>query len=64
MLVLTRDLSANEIVITAPNGDMIVIKLLTAKGQKIRLGFTAPVAYSIQRREIQELIDQEKRNGR
>lgn len=54
MLVLSRK-QDEEIVI---NGD-IVIKVVDIRGDKVRLGITAPVEVPVYRREVAEAIRQE-----
>lgn len=57
MLVLSRKKS--EEIIIAGN---IVITVVEIRGDKVRLGVTAPKDISVHRREVQEVIDEEK-NG-
>lgn len=54
MLVLSRK-QDEEIVI---NGD-IVIKVVDIRGDKVRLGITAPVEVPVHRREVAEAIRRE-----
>jgi sRNA-binding carbon storage regulator CsrA len=45
-------------VITASNGEEIVVRLLDVQGhERARLGFTAPPGVKINRREVQERGD-------
>lgn len=62
MLVLSRRTN-KEVVITAPNGDKILIRQLGVTGDKVRLGFTAPPEYLINRREIQDQVDAKEAAG-
>jgi len=56
MLVLTRRITSQtretDIMITVPNGDVIKVALVQIKGKQIRIGFTAPEGYHIDRAEI------------
>lgn len=51
MLVLTRKKN-EDIIITLENGRTITIRLLEAKYDKAKLGFTAPEGIKILRREL------------
>lgn len=57
MLVLSRHKS-EEIVITMA-GIEVVVCLVEIRGDKARLGFTAPPEVSIHRREVQDAINRE-----
>ena len=52
MLVLTRKLN-EEIVID----NDIVVKIVEIRGDKVRLGISAPSTVPIHRKEIQDIID-------
>jgi len=64
MLVLTRSLSdertadlcrQNEIVITCPSGERIVVKVLWGRsGSQVRVGIDAPAVVRIMRGEISD----------
>jgi carbon storage regulator CsrA len=56
MLILMRN-AHEEIVIRAPNGDVIVITVLDGR---TRLGFKAPLSYTIDRAEIDALKQRER----
>lgn len=58
MLVLTRH-RQEAIVI----GDDIRISVLDIRGDKVRLGITAPKEVSVHREEVYEQIKREDRNG-
>ena len=55
MLVLSR-LKEEEIVI----GDDIRVKILEIRGDKVRLGITAPRDVSVHRKEIYDAIQRDK----
>ena len=55
MLVLSR-LKEEEIVI----GDDIRVKILEVRGDKVRLGITAPRDVSVHRKEIYDAIQRDK----
>ena len=57
MLALTRTLD-QEIVITVGE-TKVVLKVLRVYGLKVQLGFEAPPEVTINRREIQDQIDQQ-----
>lgn len=56
MLVLTRRITPlhrdTDIFITAPSGDVIKVTLVQIKGKQIRLGFSAPDGYEVDRAEV------------
>lgn len=54
MLVLSRTIN-EEIMI----GDDIVVKIVDVRGNKVRLGITAPLTVDVHRREIYEDIQRE-----
>jgi carbon storage regulator len=58
MLVLSRFVG-EEIEITAPDGTKLNLMVVEVRGDKVRLGITAPKEYIIWRKEIQEAIDGE-----
>jgi carbon storage regulator len=55
MLVLSRQVD-EEIVI----GDDIVVSVVRIRGDKVRLGISAPDSISIHRREVYEAIQRER----
>jgi carbon storage regulator len=55
MLVLSRQ--KNESIII---GDDVEITIVDVRGDKVRLGITAPKAISVHRKEIYEAIQREK----
>jgi sRNA-binding carbon storage regulator CsrA len=53
MLILNRSLSERVIIRNAGTGEIIEVKLVgILSGGKVRLGFTAPPNYSVDRPEI------------
>lgn len=60
MLVLSRKKEEN-IVIKIPDGRVITLKVVQIVGDKVRLGFNAPVDIEIQRSEL--LIQEETSRG-
>lgn len=59
MLVLARKVH-EEIVIESPDGTRIVITPTRIDREKVRIGIDAPDDWSINRGEIQALIDQKR----
>ena len=57
MLVLSR--SKDESIII---GDDVKITIIDVKGDKVRLGITAPRSISVHRKEVYEAIQREKLN--
>jgi len=57
MLVLSR--SKDESIII---GDDVEITIIDIKGDKVRLGITAPISISVHRKEVYEAIQREKLN--
>ena len=55
MLVLQRTLEESVII-----GDDIIVKIVDVRGDKVRLGITAPKESSVHRKEIYDAIQQEK----
>lgn len=55
MLVLTRKVGEKLMI-----GDNIVIELVTIRGDKCRIGITAPVETSIHRKEVYDAIQKER----
>lgn len=53
MLVLTR-WPGEEVVMTLPNGDQIVILFMEQKGRQTRFGIEAPKYVAVDRREVYE----------
>ena len=58
MLVLSR--KKNECV---DIGDGIVVQVVDIRGDKVRLGFTAPKNVSVNRREVTEIIARQQAKG-
>jgi len=56
MLVLSRQKDESIII-----GDDIEIVIVDVRGDKVRLGITAPRSISVHRREVYEAIQREKR---
>lgn len=54
MLVMSRE-RGEEVVI----GGEIVVSVVEIRGEKVRLGFTAPRDVPINRREVQDRLEQE-----
>ena len=54
MLVLSRQRDESIMI-----GDSIVVTIVDIRGDKCRLGFTAPTDIAIHRKEVQEAIDKE-----
>jgi len=55
MLVLSRRKDESIVV-----GDNVEIKIVDVRGNKVRLGITAPRAVTVHRKEIYEAIQKEK----
>lgn len=55
MLVLSRKRDEGIVI-----GDNIVIQIVDVRGDKVRLGITAPKDISVHRREVYEAIQQEQ----
>lgn len=63
MLVLSRKLS-ERVVITTPEGERIEVQVVAfGSDGRVKLGFSADRAVSINRKEIQDVIDREKGEG-
>jgi len=64
MLILHR--KCNEQIVIGGNGAWpsfrIVVTVVEIRGNAVRLGIDAPRNISVHRREVQDEIDQEKRN--
>ena len=58
MLVLSRQKDESIII-----GDDIEITIVDVRGDKVRLGITAPREISVHRREVYEAIQREKESG-
>ncbi len=56
MLVLSRQKDESIII-----GDDIEITIVDVRGDKVRLGITAPKSISVHRREVYEAIQREKK---
>jgi carbon storage regulator len=59
MLVLSRRLN-EEIVIRSLDGSKIIVRVCRIDGNKVRLGFEAPKAVKIDRREVDEVVEAKK----
>lgn len=59
MLVLTRERDQSVII-----GGGIEVMIVSIRGDKVRLGVIAPRRVSVNRKEVQERIDRERRQGR
>lgn len=57
MLVLSRKLN-ESIVITASNGERIVVTYADLRNQTVRIGIDAPKSVSVNREEVQRAIDE------
>ncbi len=55
MLVLSRQKDESIII-----GDDVVVTIVDVRGDKVRLGITAPKEISVHRREVYEAIQREK----
>jgi carbon storage regulator len=58
MLVLSRQKDESIMI-----GDEVEITIVDVRGDKVRLGITAPKSIAVHRREIYDAIQKEKRNG-
>lgn len=56
MLVLSR-FEGERIVIVHPDGTRVFVDIIEVKGDKVRLGVTAPREVAIHRQEVMEKID-------
>lgn len=54
MLVLSRKLNERVVI-----GDMIEVAVLGISGEKVKLGFSAPKAVSVHRKEVYDIIRQQ-----
>lgn len=59
MLVLTRR-HGEEVVL----GDDIRVQVVEIRGDRVRLGFTAPTKMAVHRKEVKDLIDAEIAQGK
>ncbi len=59
MLVLSRQRDESIVI-----GDDIIITIVDIRGEKVRLGITAPAHIPVHRKEIYEAIKREAQNGR
>lgn len=58
MLMLSRKVGESIVI-----GDSIEVQVIEVRGDKVRLGITAPLDVSVHRSEIFELIQQAKADG-
>lgn len=61
MLVLSRHKN-EEVIIELPDGIIITIMQVDIRGDKSRLGFTAPSNIAIHRKEVWDAIQKEKQH--
>jgi carbon storage regulator len=59
MLVLSRQINESIMI-----GDEVEIIIVDVRGNKVRLGITAPKAISVHRKEVYNAIQQEKAEGK
>ena len=65
MLVLSRHRN-EKVFITVPKSDqpiLIEVLIVEVHGDKVRVGFDAPLAVKIHREEVQQRIDREQWHG-
>jgi len=62
MLVLARCID-ESIEITGTDGARVVVTVVEIRGQKVRLGISAPIEVEVNRSEIQKLIDERRRKA-
>ena len=62
MLVLARCID-ESIEITGTDGARVVVTVLEIRGQKVRLGISAPIEVEVNRSEIQKLVDERRRKA-
>lgn len=58
MLVLSRKIDESIVI-----GDDIEITIVDVRGDKVRLGITAPKKVSVHRREVYDAIKRKKQDG-
>jgi len=63
MLVLSRHRD-ESIVINGGTADEIVITVVDIRGDKVRLGISAPIEIPVHRLEVQQAIERENREAR
>lgn len=63
MLVLSRHRN-ESVVINGGTDQEVVVTVVDIRGDKVRLGFAAPIDITIHREEIQSEIDREQAKGR
>lgn len=61
MLVLSR--RADEEIVIGEGANQIVISIEDIRGDKVRIGVIAPLDVPVHRREVYELIQEEKRKA-
>ena len=59
MLILTRNIDETLMI-----GDDVTVKVLSVRGNQVRLGIDAPKEIAVHREEIYRRIQQEKAGGR
>ncbi len=59
MLILSRELNEHVLI-----GDDIIVTVVAIRGDRVRLGFTAPDAVHVDRAEHRDRIDREGRRPR
>ena len=62
MLVLTRQ--KDESIIIGEGEDKVEICIVDVRGDRVRLGITAPRNLSVHRKEVYEAIQREKAGGK
>ncbi len=59
MLVLSR--TRGEQIVIGEGAAQVVVTLVEIRGDKVRLGISAPAAVPVHRREVYELIERQRR---
>ena len=60
MLVLSR--KKDETIVIGHGKDQVEIRIVDVRGEKVRLGITAPLHIPVHRREVFDAIEREGRN--
>jgi len=58
MLVLARE--REESIVIGSGNDLVEIKIVNIRGDKVRLGITAPRSIPVHRKEVYDAIEREK----
>lgn len=61
-LVVSR-VERESVVVVCPDGTRLIIKVANIRGNKVRLGFSAPKDVAIHRSEVREAIMREEAGG-